>query len=152
MPAAEQEGGGGMGDTDKGLSDLRLAYVLFRITLGVNIFGHGAMRLVTGLSEWVMVQGAEFADALLPMWSVHAFLYVLPFIEVVLGALTALGLMTRWALIGGTLMMFVLIFGNLTRQAWGTVGNNMVYVLYYCLMIAAVRFNSFSLDTRNRAG
>jgi uncharacterized membrane protein YphA (DoxX/SURF4 family) len=77
---------------------------------------------------------------------------VLPFIEVVLGALTALGLMTRWALIGGTLMMFVLIFGNLTRQAWGTVGNNMVYVLYYCLMIAAVRFNSFSLDTRNRAG
>jgi len=146
-----------MGDAERsggwlGLSDLQLAYVLFRITLGVNIFGHGAMRLVTDygayLSVWVNEQGSAFEGTLLPMWSVHAFLYTLPFIEVVLGALTALGLKTRHALVGGTVMMFVLILGNLSRMAWATVGNNMVYVLYYCLMIAAFRYNAFALDTR----
>jgi thiosulfate dehydrogenase [quinone] large subunit len=141
----------GAAENGRGLSDIQLAYALFRITLGVNIFGHGAMRLITGLSAWVVEQSAAFTDALLPMWSVYAFLYVLPFIEVVLGALTALGLLTRQALIGGTLMMFVLVFGNLTRQAWATVGNNMVYVLYYCLMIAALRFNCVALDTRKTA-
>ena len=66
----------------------------------------------------------------------------------VLGALTTLGLYTRWSLIGGSLMMFILVFGNLVRQEWGTVGNNMHYVLYYVLLIATLRYNWFSLDTR----
>ena len=57
----------------------------FWILLGVNIFFHGFMRIATGLTAWVMFQGEPFAKSPLPMWSVHAFLYVLPFIEVILG-------------------------------------------------------------------
>jgi len=134
------------------VGDLHLAYSIFRITLGVNIFFHGAMRLITGLDAWVTMQAAAFvSDPLLPMWSVKTFLYVLPFIEVVLGTLTAIGLYTRWALIGGSVMMFVLVFGNDSRQDWGTVGNNMHYVLYYALLIAALRYNAFALDTRKSA-
>jgi len=137
-----------------GLNELQLAFALFRITLGINILGHGLVRIVYfgvgGLETWVVEQAAAFEGHLLPMWLVHAFLYVLPFIEVVLGALTALGLFTLPALVGGTAMMFVLVFGNLTRQAWGTVGNNMHYVLYYCLLIAAIRYNCLALDTRRR--
>lgn len=133
-----------------GISNLQLAYFLFRVTLGVNIFFHGFMRLATGLTAWVMTQGAAFEPpkSPLPMWSVHAFLYVLPFIEVVLGTLTTIGLYTRWALLGGSIMMFVLVFGNDMRQDWGTVGNNMHYVLYYALMIAALRYNCLALDVR----
>jgi len=135
-----------------GLSELQLAYALFRITLGVNILGHGLVRIiyfgVGGLEPWVLEQAALFDGHLLPMWLVHGFLYALPFFEIVLGVLTALGLFTFEALIGGVLMMFVLVFGNLMRQAWGTVGNNMHYVLYYCLMIAAIRYNCLALDTR----
>ena len=138
-----------------GLDELQLAYALFRITLGVNILGHGTVRLIYfglgGLEPWVAEQAALFEGHLLPMWLVHTFLYVLPYIEVVLGALTALGLFTMPALVAGTLMMFVLVFGNLTRQAWGTVGNNMHYVLYYCLLIAAIRYNCVALDTRNKS-
>ncbi len=132
-------------------SDLQVAYAVFRITLGVNIFFHGAMRLISGLSAWVATQGAAFIDTFLPMWAVHAFLYALPFIEVVLGTLTALGLLTRWALLGGSVMMFVLVFGNLMRQSWATVGNNMHYVLYYCILIAALRYNWLALDNRSEA-
>ena len=130
------------------VSDLELAYAAFRITLGVNIFFHGTMRLITGLDPWVQMQAKVFVDnPLLPMWAVLAFLYALPFVEAILGALTALGLFTRWALLAGSAMIFWLVFGNLTRQDWGTVGNNMHYVLYYSLMIAGLRFNCFALDT-----
>ena len=135
------------------VDDLQLAYAIFRFTLGVNVFFHGAMRLITGLDAWVTLQGAAFADSpLLPMWAVTAFLTVLPFVEVVLGALLALGLYTRFALLAGSAMIFVLLFGNLTRQEWGTVGNNMHYVLYYALLIAAQRYNAFALDKRRAKG
>lgn len=132
------------------VGDWELAYALFRFTLGVNIFFHGAMRLITGLEAWVNFQAPAFADSpLLPMWAVTAFLTVLPVVEVILGALLALGLCTRFALLAGFAMIFVLVFGNLTRQEWGTVGNNMHYILYYALLIAFYRYNCFALDTRS---
>jgi|SRR5690606_2922360 len=127
---------------------LQIGYALFRITLGVNIFFHGAMRLITGLSAWEVTQAELFVDTLLPMPLVHAFLYALPFIEVVLGVFTVLGLYTNWALIGGALMMLVLLFGNTTRQAWATAGNNMHYVLYYYILIVRQCDNWLALDNR----
>ncbi len=132
--------------------DARLAYSAFRITLGMNIFFHGAMRLITGLDAWAAMEAGLFnKQTLLPMWSVNAFLHVLPFVEVTLGALTFLGLYTRWALIGGSVMMLLLVFGNDVRQDWNTVGNNMHYVLYFAGLLAALRCNAFALDTRKSA-
>jgi thiosulfate dehydrogenase (quinone) large subunit len=149
-PAAGSSGLAKLIDAVQSVGDLQLAYSLFRITLGMNIFFHGAMRIFTGLDAWVVMQAAVFIPpkSPLPVWSVHAFLYVLPFIEVVLGTLTLIGLYTRWALIGGSVMMLLLVFGNDMRQDWGTVGNNMHYVLYYALMIAGLKYNAFALDTR----
>jgi thiosulfate dehydrogenase (quinone) large subunit len=129
-------------------SDLQLAYSAFRITLGMNIFFHGAMRLITGLDAWAIMESQLFVkQPLLPMWSVSLFLHVLPFVEVTLGVLTLLGLFTRWALIAGSIMILLLVFGNDVRQDWNTVGNNMHYVLYYVGLIAALRYNAFALDT-----
>jgi thiosulfate dehydrogenase [quinone] large subunit len=133
------------------VSNLQIGYFLFRLTLGVDIFFHGAMRLITGLSAWEVAQAAAFVDTPLPMPLVHAFLYTLPFIEVVLGALTILGLFTRWALIGGSVMMLILVFGNTQRQEWATVGNNMHYVVYYWLLIIRQCDNWLAWDNR-RAG
>jgi thiosulfate dehydrogenase (quinone) large subunit len=136
-----------------GVSDLELAYAFFRFSMGVVIFFHGAMRTITGVDAWVTKEAQIFVgDPLLPMWSVVGFLYVLPYIEIVLGALTAAGLYTRWALLAGAVLMLVLVFGNLTRQDWGTVGNELHYILYYTLMIAAQKYNRFALDTRKTAG
>jgi thiosulfate dehydrogenase [quinone] large subunit len=133
--------------------DLQLAYSAFRITLGMNIFFHGAMRLITGLDAWATMESGLFAkQPILPMWSVGLFLHVLPFVEVVLGALTFVGLFTRWALIAGSVMMLLLVFGNDVRQDWNTVGNNMHYVLYYAGLIAALKYNAFAIDTRRRNG
>lgn len=147
-PSAKPLGIGVLISAVQSASDLQLAYSAFRITLGMNIFFHGAMRLITGLDAWAVMESQLFVkQPLLPMWSVSLFLHVLPFVEVTLGILTFLGLFTRWALIAGSIMILLLVFGNDVRQDWNTVGNNMHYVLYYVGLIAALRYNAFALDT-----
>jgi thiosulfate dehydrogenase [quinone] large subunit len=132
-----------------GVSDMELAYSFFRFSMGVVIFFHGAMRMITGVGAWVTKEMPLFVDnPLLPMWFVVGFLWVLPTIEVVLGTLTIIGLFTRWAILAGAVLMLVLVFGNLTRQDWGTVGNELHYVIYYTLMIAGLKYNRFALDQR----
>ena len=134
-----------------GVSDVQLAYSLFRFASGVNLFFHGTMRIITGVVPWADKQAEAFVNnPLLPMWFVKGFLYILPPIESVMGAMIAVGLFTGWSLLAGFFLMFVLTFGNLTRQDWGTVGNNMHYVLYYALMIAGQKYNVFALDQRKR--
>ena len=135
-------------------SGFQMAYALFRITLGVNIFCHGFMRIIIDTGVWVDSQVALFSpplaawESFLPTSMITVFLYVLPFFEVVLGIFLALGFFTYQSSIAGALMMLVLIFGNTTRHAWGTVGNNMHYTLYFCILVAAHPYDWFALDNR----
>ncbi len=130
---------------------LRVAYALFRITLGVNMFFHGFMRIIGDTGAWVEGLVATFSDSFLPEMWIRIFLYLLPWYELVLGTLLTLGLFTWWSCVGGALMMLVLLFGNTTRQDWATAGNNMHYTLYFCLLIAAHAWDSFCLDNRRAA-
>jgi thiosulfate dehydrogenase [quinone] large subunit len=132
-------------------SSLQIGYFLFRLTIGVNMFFHGFMRPFTGLSAWEQPLAATFVDTYLPMPLVHAVLYVLPFYEIILGALLVLGLFTRLATIAGAVMMLGLLYGNTVKQDWGTVGNNMHYTLYFTGMLALHRFDWFALDNRRAA-
>ena len=68
-----------------GASSYQMAYALFRITMGVNMFFHGFMRIVGDTGVWVDSQVALFTESFLPTLWVTAFLYVLPFFEVGLG-------------------------------------------------------------------
>ena len=128
-----------------GPRNIQIAYALFRITLGLDMFLHGVMRLPT-LSMWVDTQTQLFANSLLPTFMVRGFLYVLPFPEAVIGALLIVGFFTREALIAGSLVMIILIFGTGTRQDWTTVGLQMVYALYYYLMLARLDDNWLAVD------
>ncbi len=132
----------------KAESSYRIAYALFRITLGVNMFFHGFMRIISDTGAWVEGQVVTFSDSFLPEVSVRVFLHVLPYYELVLGTMLTLGLFTWWSSIAGALMMLALLFGNTTRQDWGTAGNNMHYKLYFCILIAANAYDSFALDKR----
>lgn len=129
-------------------SNVEIGYFLFRLTIGVNMFFHGLMRPLTGLSAWEQSIAAPFVDTYLPMPLVHVVLYVLPFFEIILGALLVLGLFTRLAIIAGAVMMLGLLYGNTAKQDWGTVGNNMHYTLYFTGMLALHRFNWLALDNR----
>jgi thiosulfate dehydrogenase [quinone] large subunit len=78
---------------------------------------------------------------------VHAFLMVVPFAELVLGALTTLGLFTRWALTLGGLLIAALVFGTAMRSDWNTVGVQMIYAITYYLLLVHRSSNRFALDT-----
>ena len=44
--------------------------------------------------------------------------------------------------------MLVLTFGPAMRQDWPTVGVQLTYSLIYSLLLAGIRFNSYSVDSR----
>jgi thiosulfate dehydrogenase [quinone] large subunit len=133
--------------TDSATLDRQLAYAVFRLTLGINILVHGAGRIFgPGAGAFATTTAAEFSKTILPAGLVHAFLFVLPFAELVLGALTTLGLLTRWALALGGLMIATLVFGTAMRSDWNTVGVQMIYAITYYFLLVHRASNRFSLD------
>jgi thiosulfate dehydrogenase [quinone] large subunit len=134
--------------TDSTALDRQLAYAIFRLTLGINILVHGAGRIFgPGAEAFVTTTAAEFTKTALPAGLVHAFLYILPFAELVLGILTTLGLFTRWALLLGGLMIAALVFGTAMRSDWNTVGVQMIYAITYYLLLVNRASNRFSVDS-----
>jgi thiosulfate dehydrogenase [quinone] large subunit len=127
--------------------DRQLAYAVFRLTLGINILVHGAGRIFgPGAEAFASTTAGEFSKTALPVGMVHAFLTVLPFAELVLGALTTLGLFTRWALTLGGLMIAALVFGTAMRSDWNTVGVQMIYAITYYLLLVNRSSDRFSFD------
>jgi thiosulfate dehydrogenase (quinone) large subunit len=126
----------------------QIAFALFRITTGVDMLMHGAMR-IPNLTAFVNTTAKLFeGSSPLPMWLVRGFLYFLPFPETIIGVLLILGLFTRGALIVGAITMIILVFGTGTRQDWNTIGLQMAYVFYYYLLIARIEDNWLAIDTR----
>src|SRR5579863_831648 len=133
--------------TDSNALDRQLAYLIFRLTLGINILVHGAGRIFgPGADAFATTTAAEFSKTALPAGLVHAFLFVVPFAELVLGVLTTLGLFTRWALLSGSLMIAVLVFGTAMRSDWNTVGVQMIYAITYYLLLVNRSYDRFSID------
>ena len=127
--------------------DRKLAYVVFRLSLGINILVHGTSRIFgPGVKAFASKTMSEFAGSPLPSGLAHVFLTVLPFAEFMLGALIAVGLFTRWALTLGGLLITALIFGTALRNDWPTVGIQMIYSITYYLLLLNRADNGFSLD------
>ena len=126
--------------------DAALAYGLLRITLGLDIFLHGAVRWAGGLGKFAAPLAAMFHNSPLPQWFVLGFGYALPILEAVIGAAIFIGFQTRRALIAGGVLMLALIFGSSLRQDWQVVGLQLIYSLTYALLLATVQFNRYSLD------
>lgn len=127
--------------------DRKLAYVVFRLSLGINLLIHGAGRVLgPGVDAFSSKTTAEFASTPLPAGLVHAFLTVLPFAEFILGSLITLGLFTRLALVLGGLLITALIVGTALRSDWTTVGIQMIYAITYYLLMLNRADNAISLD------
>lgn len=127
--------------------DRRLAYGIFRLSMGVNMLIHGAGRIFgPGVGGFASGTEKAFANTALPYSLVHGFLVFLPYAEAILGLLITVGLLTRWGLALGGLLMTALILGTSLRSDWTTVGLQMIYVLLYYLLLANIGENYFSLD------
>ena len=127
--------------------DRWLAYGVFRFTLGINILIHGVDRVFgAGARGFAAKTSSQFAGTALPHALVYVFLTFLPFAEVVLGALIIFGLLTRWTLTLGGLLIAVLVFGTALRSDWSTAGVQMVYAITYYFLLKNLDDNYLSVD------
>lgn len=113
----------------------RLAYVLLRAAMGMDFLGHGAIRLLHGDGAFAVGMVKQMADTPLPAGFVHGFGVVLPVIELTIGVALLTGLMTRWVLVAGSLLMPALMLGVTLRQDWATAGTQLIYCLLFSLLL-----------------
>ena len=126
--------------------DRAIAYLLFRVFVGVNIALHGISRLAAGAATFQGEVKKQFAHAPLPHAAVALFALVLPWAEALVGLLILAGLFTRIALIGGALLMIVLTFGTSLVQDWQIAGVQLIYAIAYLLLLCLLSHNRWSID------
>lgn len=127
-------------------SSSEIAYSLFRITFGANIFLHGVMRLVIGHPAFLAYVTKQMQGAPVPSWFLPTFSYVLPYMEGSVGLLLLLGLFTRSGLIAGTLIILLLQIGSCLAQNWSVVGDQLVYSLSFFILLSLIDRNRWSID------
>lgn len=127
-------------------SDIALAYLLLRVTLGVNMLMHGVARLIAGEDKFVASVVEKFHASPLPHPLVYGFAAALPWIEAAIGLLVLLGLRTRLALTAGGLLIVVLMFGVTLVQNWETAGQQLVYAVVFALLLAFAAVDRYSVD------
>lgn len=121
------------------------ALALLRITMGINLLGHGLVRIpkISGFRDWMVTQ---FGNSILPEWTIYSWASILPFIELSIGILLILGLFTYRASIVGAIVIAVLIFGSCLIENWEWAGAQMVYALFFYFIISNVHNNTWEID------
>lgn len=127
------------------MDDRALARFLLRLTVGINLLVHGLVR-VPRLSAFAAGMSRDFAPTFLPDALVHVFALVVPFIEAAVGALIAVGLFQRAALVAASLVLMTLVFGTALLQRWDVLTQQMVYAFLYAALIATLGWDRWSLD------
>jgi thiosulfate dehydrogenase (quinone) large subunit len=125
--------------------DAALAHGLARLALGLNIAMHGYSRL-PNLAGFANGMVKQFAATFLPSPLVYITGFAIAIGEAIIGTLLFLGLLLRPALVIGTLLMLLLIFGSTLIQQWDAVSVQMIDVAFYIGLLATVRYDRFSLD------
>jgi thiosulfate dehydrogenase [quinone] large subunit len=133
------------GSTD--LADMKLAYVILRVTLGVNMLMHGGVRILGGVGLFAAGMVQQFAQTPLPAALVRPFGLTVPFVELTIGLLLLLGVATRWALAAGGLLMMALVFGTSLRSDWNMVMLQMVYSVIFYVLLARRGDDAFTIGS-----
>ena len=97
--------------------DRAWAILFARLVLGLIFFMAGVMKVFQlGPLNHARKYFLPFADTFLPVWSLWATGVVIPFIELIAGALVIIGLRVREALIALGFVLAIVTFGHLLHQ------------------------------------
>lgn len=98
--------------------DRAWAILFARLVLGLIFFMAGVMKVFQlGPLNHARKYFLPFADTFLPVWSLWTMGVVIPFVELIGGALVILGLRVREALVALGFVLVVVTFGHLLRDA-----------------------------------
>ncbi len=93
------------------------AILFARLVLGLIFFMAGVMKVFQlGPLEHARKYFLPYADTFLPVWSLWAVGVVIPFIELLAGAMVILGLRTREALVSLGFVLAIVTFGHLLKE------------------------------------
>jgi uncharacterized membrane protein YphA (DoxX/SURF4 family) len=94
--------------------DRAWAILFARLVLGLIFFMAGVMKVFQlGPLNHARKYFLPFADTFLPVWSLWAMGVVIPFVELLAGAMVILGLRVREALVALGFVLAVVTFGHL---------------------------------------
>jgi uncharacterized membrane protein YphA (DoxX/SURF4 family) len=98
--------------------DRAWAILFARLVLGLIFFMAGVMKVFQlGPLNHARKYFLPFSDTFLPVWSLWATGVVIPFVELIAGALVILGLRVREALVALGFVLAVVTFGHLLDDA-----------------------------------
>jgi len=98
--------------------DRAWAILFARLVLGLIFFMAGVMKVFQlGPLNHARKYFLPFADTFLPVWSLWAMGVVIPFVELIAGAMVILGLRVRGALVALGFVLAVVTFGHLLHDA-----------------------------------
>ena len=97
--------------------DRAWALLFARLVLGLIFFMAGVMKVFQlGPLNHARKYFLPFADTFLPVWSLWAMGVVIPFLELIAGAMVILGLRVREALVALGFVLAVVTFGHLLKE------------------------------------
>ena len=132
------------------MNDKVLAYTMFRLFMGMNMFMHGAVRVGSNYGEFVQWTQGLFADTWLPVWLVTLEARIIPGLEIGIGLLLFIGYKTRWVVVAAIVLLSTLLFGMIILQDWEIVSRHLVYALCFYLLLHNLEFNEYSIDGKWR--
>ena len=128
----------------------RASAILFaRLVLGLIFFMAGVMKIFQlGPLEHARKYFLPFSDTFLPIWSLWAVGVIIPFIELIAGALVLFGLRTRDALIALGMVLVIVTFGHLLHDALFDFSGHVIPRLALLLFVLSLprEDDRFSLD------
>lgn len=93
------------------------ALLFARMVLGLIFFMAGVFKVFRlGPLEHARKYFLPYADTFLPVWSLWGTGVVIPFVELIAGALVMLGLRTREALVSLGFVLVIVTFGHLLKE------------------------------------
>lgn len=123
-----------------------LAFLVTRISLGVNFLMHGLVRLPK-LQEAAAGMTKMYQDTIIgfePL--ITGYVYALTIAEALLGLAILIGFKTKYALAACSLTLTTLIFGSCIKENWSAVGTQMVYVVLVYLLLWGYTKTRYSVD------
>lgn len=112
----------------------KLAFFFIKLPLALSMLGHGLVRLpkLQGFSQW-MVTFME--KSYLPRFMIMGFSYVVPFVELLVGAFLLLGIFTVPVLYVGLVLVALFAFGNTTIENWDSITSELLHGAYMTLLL-----------------
>ena len=128
-------------------SDAVIAYTILRVSFGANIMLHGVSRIAMGHAAFLAYLTHYFEKApYFPSGMLSSFATVQPWVELILGLLLMIGLVTRFSLIAGGLVILCLVIGTNLAQDWLVSGLQLIYAFLYYYLLAHLDLNRYSID------